>query len=141
MRRFLIGVLAAFVFGVAFYAAGKRSIEDRTLIFVHSPRRIVPEGHVEQVKIVKRRVLKGSTIFYLMDQPEYWQIGLWQRSLYPDYAVLPVVGREELRTNRARIEFVISAGTPPIDPGFEWQVPLPGYPNDVPVILGKLRPE
>jgi hypothetical protein len=140
-RRFLLGVVAALVLGVAFWAAGRRTIEDLPLIFVQAPRQIVPEGHVEQVKLVRRRLPKGSTIFYLMDQPEAWQLGLWQRSLYPDYAVLPVVGRDELRTNRARIEFVISAGTPPLDPGFEWQVPLPGYPNNVPAVLGKIRPQ
>jgi hypothetical protein len=137
----LLGVVAALVLGVAFWAAGKRTIEDLTITFVQAPRKIVPEGHVDQVKIVRGRVRAGSTIFYLMDQPEAWQLGLWQRSLYPDYVVLPVVGREELRTHRASMVFVISAGTPPLDPGFEWQVPLPGYPNNVPAVLGKIRPQ
>ena len=146
--RLLTSVLAAFVFGVAMAAAVHRSVEDLTLIFGHAPYHIVPDGHYAQVKILKTIVPAGSTIFYIMDVPEAWQLGLWQRSLYPDYFVRPIYGSAQLqRTDHQRfrekkgVEYAISAGSPPINPGFQWQVALPAYPNGVPLVLGKLPPK
>jgi hypothetical protein len=37
-----------------------------------------------------------------MDQPEAWQFGLWQRSLYPDYVVLAVTGLPQLNADEFR---------------------------------------
>jgi len=141
------GMLAAFVFGVAFFSMGRRSAEDLRVVFVDAPRNIVPEGHVTQVKIFRNLVPKGSTVFYITDQPEGWQFGLWQRSLYPDYVVLPVTGTAELNGDRYRnvrldrsIDFALSAGNPPLNPGFDSPVSLPAYPNGIPLVLGRLRP-
>jgi hypothetical protein len=138
---------AAFVFGVTFIAMGQRSVQDLTLVFVDAPRHIVPEGHVTQVEVFKKRIPKGATVFYFMDTSEGWQVGLWQRSLYPDYVVLPVTVTAESRRDEARvlrernqIDYALSAGRPPLDVGFDWQVLLPGYPNGIPIILGKLQP-
>jgi hypothetical protein len=147
-RRLLASAIAAFAFGVALSAAAHRSIEDATLVFVDAPHHIVPDGHNAQVRLVKTVVPAGSTIFYIMDKPEAWQLGLWQRSLYPDYVVLPIQGLAQLHTavsrqlrERNRIEYAISAGKPPIDQPFQWQVALPSYPNVVPTVFGKLQPE
>lgn len=146
-RRLGAGMLAAFVFGVAFFSICQRSAEDLTLVFVDSPRNIVPEGHVAQVKIFRTIVPKGSTVYYIMGQQEGWQFGLWQRSLYPDYVVLPVIGLANLNADQSgkiraekHIDFALSAGDPPLNPGFDSPVSLPPYPNGIPVILGKLRP-
>ena len=146
-RRLGAGMLAAFVFGVAFFSMGRRSAEDLRLVFVDAPRSIVPAGHVAQVKIFRQAVPKGSTVFYIMDQPEGWQFGLWQRSLYPDYVLLPVTGTAELNADGFRkvrldkgINFALSAGNPPLNPGFDSPVSLSAYPNGIPVVLGKLRP-
>ena len=147
-RLVLTSAVAVLVFGVAVSVAVRRSIEDLTLVFVHSGRQIVPEGLDAQVKIMRRVVPTGSTIFYILDKPEAWQLGLWQRSLYPDYVVLPIQGLAQLETAEAhrlreanRIEYAISAGQPPVNPAFQWQLVLPLYPNAVPTILGKLAPE
>ena len=140
-------MLAAFVFGVGFFSICQRSLEDLRLVFVDSPHNIVPAGHLAQVNIFRTIVPKGSTVYYIMDQQQAWQFGLWQRSLYPDYVVLPVIGlanthADEFRRVRAdkHIEFALSAGAPPLNPGFDSPVPLPPYPDGIPVILGKLRP-
>jgi hypothetical protein len=140
-------MLAAFVFGVVFFSMGRRSAEDLTLVFVNAPRSIVPEGHMAQVTIFRNIVPKGSTVFYLMDQPEAWQFGLWQRSLYPDYILLAVTGLAQLNEDGFReirrdkhIDFALSAGNPPLNPGFDSPVVLPAYPNGIPVVLGKLQP-
>jgi hypothetical protein len=53
-RRLGAGMLAAFVFGVAFYSMGRTSAEDLTLVFVNAPHSIVPPGHVAQVAIFGR---------------------------------------------------------------------------------------
>ncbi len=146
-RRLAAGMLAAFVFGVAFSSMGRRSVEDLSLVFVNAPRNIVPEGHVAQVEIFRKVVPKGSTVFYIRDQPEGWQFGLWQRSLYPDYFVLPVTGVAELNADQSRqlrldkgIDFALSAGNPPLGDALDSPVSLPAYPNGIPVVLGKLRP-
>lgn len=146
-RRLGAGMLAAFVFGVAFFSIYQRSVEDLTLVFVDAPRNIVPEGHRAQVRIFRSIVPKGSTVYYIMDQQEAWQFGLWQRSLYPDYVVLPVTGLAELHADGFRkvqadkhIDFALSAGAHPLNPGFDSPLSLPPYPDGIPVILGKLRP-
>src|ERR1035438_5342437 len=125
IRQLLASVLAAFAFGVALSAAAHRSIEDATLVFVSAPHHIVPDGHDAHVRLMKTVVPTGSTIFYIMDKPEAWQLGLWQRSLYPDYVVLPIQGLAQLHTARSRqlreenrIEYAISAGNPPMNPPF-----------------------
>ncbi len=139
-------MLAAFVFGVAFFSMARRSAEDLRVVFVNAPRTIVPEGHTEQVTIFRKIVPKGSTVFYIMDQPEGWQFGLWQRSLYPDYVVLAVAGLTQLNTDESRkirrdkgIDFALSAGNPPLDPGFDSPLLLPAYPGGIPVVLGRLQ--
>ncbi len=126
---------------------GRRSAEDLTLVFVNAPHSIVPPGHVAQVAIFRKIVPKGSTVFYLTDQPEAWQFGLWQRSLYPDYVLLGVTGVAQLNANEFRkirldehIDFALSAGNPPLNPGFDSPVLLPAYPNGIPEVLGKLQP-
>lgn len=148
LRRLFGGMLAAFVFGVVVSAAVHRSIEDATLVFVNAPHHIVPDGHTAQVKVVRTIVPRGSTVFYIMDRPEAWQIGLWQRSLYPEYVLLPIQGRAQLQTIESRrlrqengIQYAISAGNPPIDPAFKWHLALSSYPNAIPTIVGKLPPE
>lgn len=139
--------LAALVLGVACSAAGIRFVQDTTRVFVDAPRSIVPAGHVEQVAIVRKHVAAGSTILYLMDTLDAWQFGLWQRSLYPDYTVVAVVGMQEWKSPAIRalvqkehVVFAVSAGNPPLNPDFGWQLALPAYPAGIPVILGKLGP-
>ncbi len=144
-KRILVGLLAVITFAVAFSAATLRSYEDLNLLLFSAPAHIVPAGHDQQVRLLRTLVPAGSTIFYLMDNPEAWQLGLWQRSLYPDYRVYPINGLSELRaapSGRLRREYgtryVLSAGNPPLNPGFEWQLVLPAYPNAIPTTLGRL---
>ena len=148
MRRLLVHALAVLTFGAAALSTARRSIEDWKIVFVDSPREIVPAGLNEQVNTVKSVVPAGSTVFYLMDKFDPWQLGLWQRAMYPDYMVLPAEGIESLnsrafRTLRAdrRIEFVISSGSPAPDPGFQAPLTLPSYVFGTSTILGKLRSE
>lgn len=147
-KRMVANLLAAFVFGVALASAIRRSVEDLTLVFVNAPHEIVPQGHQEQVRFMKTVVPVGSTVFYILDQSEAWQVGLWQRSLYPDYLVIPVHGLAELDTVPFRqlraekgVVFSLAAGNPPPDPGFQWKRVLGAYPNSIPTVLGRLPPQ
>ena len=134
--------------GVALVVAVQRSIKDATLVFVDAPRRIVPDGLAEQVKLFRSVVPPGSTILYITDEPEAWHLGLWQRSLYPDYKIVPIQGRSQLhaiqgkkRQGGFRVNYALSAGNPQIDPPFQWKQELPQYPNGITTILGRLPSE
>ncbi len=146
LSRLAAGLLASVVFGAALYCAARRSVEDLTYIFRSAPRQIVPEGHDVQVQIVKRHVPQGETLFYFMDKPEAWQFGLWQRSLFPGYVLIPVresaqIHSEMVRVLEARhhVRYALAAGSPPPNLSFSWKVPLPEYPNGIPTILGRLH--
>ena len=146
VRKITANLLALLVMGVAVNAARERSILDYKLVFHVAPRDIVPDGLKEQVLLVRSYVPVGAVIVYLMDKFEPWQFGLWERTLYPDYTIILVTGMKAFHSaavqgeiKRAGAGFILSAGKPPLDPGFDWKVVLPPYPNGIPVILGRLR--
>jgi len=134
------------VLGSVLFSAVRRSYEDLTLVFVHAPRRIVPEGHIAQVKLFRSWVPRGSSVLYVMTQPEHWQLGLWQRSLYPDYVVIPVYDAREVTAAsvealrlRHQARFALSAGNLPTVTGFAWHIRLPDYPSGIPILLGRFE--
>ena len=145
LRRFGSCILALVVGISALTAAARRSVEDIALIFRDAPLQIVPEGHKAQVQIVRSYVPRGARLLYLMDKPEAWQLGLWQRSLYPDYVVIPV--REaglsspeaELLRLRHHIRFALATDSASSSPIFIWRTELPEYPNGIPLVFGRLQ--
>ena len=144
-RQLTAGALAVVVFGSVLFAAARRTRADLTLIFRNAPLHIVPPGHVLQVRIFESMVPRGSTVFYITDKPEAWQLGLWQRSLYPDYVVIPVGSSAQFdtpayRSARARylVRYAIAAGNPPPAVRFDWETELPTYPNGIRCVLGRL---
>ena len=146
-RRRLAYSLAASVFALSLYITARRSFEDVGLIFLSAPLHIVPDGLEAQVKMVRDVVPRGSTLYFISDPAEPWLVGLWQRSLYPDYIVLPVqnFARREAEESRKlrtkdKVEYSISVGNPPANPGFQWRVELPAYPNALPAVLGRFSP-
>lgn len=133
------------VLGCSLYAAGLRSFADFTLVFRDAPRRIVPEGHDLQARIVRSRIPPGATILYVMAGQEAWQFGLWQRSLYPDYVLIPIrdftaesAGQLKQLQAAHHIRFVLAAGTPPPAVPCGWMMTLPPYPHSVPITFGTL---
>lgn len=144
--RNILGHLCAIaVVGSGLYATGVRINLDRPFIYSPGVRHVYAEGHLGQVKIFKSLVPKGY-VFYVMDHPEYWQAGLWRRSLYPDNPIILVydpalIHTQEYENLRKKllISYVLSAGNPPSDPGLEWKVALPDYPGSIPLLVGKLK--
>ena len=145
MRYVAASMLAAFVFGVAADSARNRSIAERIRL-ISSPRTNVPPELTKQLNVFRQLVPKGSTILYLQDEPDDWLIGLWQRSLYPDYIVIPVWApqSEDERGVLAKfapykVSYAVSAGNPPFTAWLDTQSPIPPCPSGYAAIVGKLK--
>jgi hypothetical protein len=144
-RELLFFAIAVLVMASSLYIAARRSIADLTAMFHNSAPQTVPAGMVTRVEFVKRRVPKGSLIVYYMDDPpDSWEFGLWERSLYPDYLLIPITGRALLRSKefetlryRYNAEYVLLANSSL--PGLRDSVPLPDYPGAIPITLAKLE--
>jgi len=135
---------AAAVMGSSLYVAARRSAADLTMVFHDAPATVVPAGLLARVEFVKTRVPKGSLIVYFMDRPEVWEFGLWKRSLYPDYLVLPATDRWLLQSApfqalryRYNARYVLLAGASL--PGLRDAVALPDYPGGQPMSLATLE--
>jgi len=144
-RPLLAHLCAIVILGAGLYAAVVRANLERSVIYSEAVRRVYPAGHLRQVEIFKSIVPKGS-VFYIMHQPEFWQAGLWRRSLYPDNPVILIydptlVHTPNIENQRSKllIAYALCAGNPPPDPGFEWKMELPSYPGSIPLVLGKLK--
>ena len=137
--------IAVIVMASSLYIAARRSIADLTVTFHGSAPQTVPAGMLTRVEFVKRRVPKGSLIvYYTADPPDNWEFGLWERSLYPDYLVIPITDRALLRTKqfeslryRYNAQYVLLANASL--PDVRDSVPLPDYPGGIPVTLAKLE--
>jgi hypothetical protein len=143
-RKMIAVIAAAFVMGCSFYVGVISSIHECHLVFYDAPRTALSAALVSQVAIVKKIVPRGSFIIYFMDKPETWRFGLWKRSFFPDYTVLPVVGLKELdspvvRTFRARhqVRYIILANS--IVPPVTRQIVLPPNPEGTKMILAELE--
>jgi len=144
-REFLFFTVAVLVMASSLYIAARRSIADLAVMFHNSPPQTVPAGMVMRVEFVKRRVPKGSLIVYYMeDPPDSWEFGLWERSLYPDYLLIPITDRALLKTKefetlryRYNAQYVLLANSSL--PGVRDSVLLPDYPGGIAITLAKLE--
>ena len=144
-REFLFLTIAVLVMASGLYIAARRSIADLPAMFHNSAPQTVRSGMVTRVEFVKRRVPKGSLIVYYMeDPPDSWEFGLWERSLYPDYLLIPITDRALLRTKefetlryRYNAQWVLLANSSL--PGVRDSVTLPDYPGGIPITLAKLE--
>lgn len=148
MRRWPL-VLAArlfFVFvAVAALLCGFRAFR-REIPAIESPSRTVfsPEFR-EQVRRVTARLPAGASVLHVSSAPEPWFSRLWQRALHPRYRTIVVQPWDVPRIAEFRAKygarFAISAGHPPLDPGFLWKVDLGEVPGLAGVTwFGELAP-
>jgi hypothetical protein len=102
-------------------------------------QRQVPALVHEQLAEIRRIAPRGSRFIWLNRTPEFWFSRVWQRLLYPDpmYFVEdhPDLETRFRQTREAHgVQYVFSAGSPPIDPGYRWRislVPNPGLPGEL----------
>ena len=146
VRKAVSTSAAVIVLLSSLFVGARRSIQDLTAIFRDAARGAVPNGLWTRVEFVKRRVPRGSLIVYYMDQPESWELGVWKRSLYPDYLVIPVAGPALLSSTefqalryRYHIQYVLLASDS-LPPGMiRDRVALPGYPGGPRLALAELE--
>ena len=134
VRQIAVVSIAAAFMASTLYIAARKSVQDFTLVFHQASLRAVPEGLMTGVDMVKRRVPSRSLIVFYMSQPEKWEFGLWQRSLYPDYILIPVENRAFFRSaefrklrDRYGVRYALVAGPPP--PEVHNRILLPRYPG------------
>jgi hypothetical protein len=139
MKRVLAGVFATlFVLSVAHaYYVRVDFLRTRKFALALNP------GHLQQVETVRRHVPPGSTILYVDDQEDAWNMGLFRRSLYPDYVLLPATSGQEIRARRQRnprpdypVRGAIVTRRYQGERDFTVGIPLPENSVGVPVDLG-----
>jgi hypothetical protein len=113
--------------------------------FSARPEKVLALEFRDQVRAVQAKVKPGEVILHVSAAPEFWYSRLWQRALYPRNEVIvlqPPVTPDRLRELRSRYgaHTAISAGDPPVDPGFAWKVDLGRASGAGETWLGELRP-
>jgi len=95
--------------------------------------------------VVRQLVPKGSVILFLFTKEIPWELGLWERILYPDYEVTPVqTSPANARANARRYRSARSAGYALCadslcsEIGLDWSKPLPPDPSIPGLVLGQL---
>ncbi len=93
---------------------------------------------------IHSQVPADCPILLVVSTPDGWIDGLWHRALYPNPVFLLYKADlgspldHELRS-QYHIWFAVSRGRPPLDPGFRWQKPLPGWNAAEQVVYGELN--
>jgi hypothetical protein len=140
----IAGAAAALVMGSSLCVNLLSARLEYKIVFFDAPRHVLPPVHVAQVEAVRKVIPKGSVVIYYMEKPEIWQLGLWKRSLFPDYILLPVVGAAALDSPQMKafrashhVRYVLLAGASL--PGVIDNIALPSVPpNGFPVSLARL---
>jgi hypothetical protein len=95
-----------------------------------------PSEMYAQIATLDRLMPPGAAIFYVMPELEAWKSRMWKRALYPR-PVFYVFNARELHgaeydrvRQKYRIRFALSAGRPPLDPGYAWRTELPKLPGE-----------
>lgn len=145
--RLLPGI-AAIVFLVVGLQYGAASFLNTAVsVFLYSPKSSIGPELSQYVSKVRQTIPPGAPILYVGAEPEYWFSRLWQRAFYPN-SVFVMLGPEGLRSpafhavrTRHRIRYAVSAGAPPLDPGYKWHASWPALPATTgEVWFGELRP-
>lgn len=130
---FLARVFSILV-GAAAVVCGTSALRRTALVFASPPQTTLSLQFLAQLQTVTQRLPPGEFVLHLSATPEYWYSRLWQRALYPrnDSIVMqPPLSPERLREMRSKygVRFAISAGDPPLDPGYLWRIDLGRLPS------------
>ena len=120
--------------GVAALACGGAALRREAIVFWSPPQTPFRPEFRAQVQTVTRRLPAGERVLHLSSSPEFWYSRLWQRALYPRNEVIviqPPWDRELVREMGSKhgARYVISAGRPPLDPGYLWRIDLGRLPG------------
>jgi hypothetical protein len=92
MKRIIAGVLGTLFSLSVVHAYALRLEVLRPVQFVPTLSAV----HFQQVALIRRHVPAGSTILYLDQKVDPWELGLFRRTLYPDYTVVPAESDAEV---------------------------------------------
>ncbi|HKF45277.1 MAG TPA: hypothetical protein VKG01_19450 [Thermoanaerobaculia bacterium] len=157
--RGLLTLAAAAVLLAALGVGARGFASDARLAFGSAPSHAIPPEIQSRAAALRARIPPRESVLYVgnANPPDAWFSRLWQRAFYPTRLVIfereksPVVldlpadlprppKLEDLRKAYG-IRYAISAGNPPLDPGFasrEEIPPVPGYPYAI--WFGELKP-
>ena len=139
----------ALVLTASLAAGGIAFVRDLTLAYRWAGPSVLPSTVRTQLDIIRNRLPKGSTVLLVVSRTGdvSWYVRLFQRALYPTVVVVvrsvPLPSEAELRAmrNRHAIQYAISMGAPPADPGFLAHEDLGSLPSiEDHVWFGRLVP-
>jgi hypothetical protein len=109
-----------------------------------SKTEIVPPAVQAAAAHIRGKVPLGAPLFLVARDPDAWLHGIWLRALYPSPVFLVYSAQLGTDTyNRLRVQhrirFAVSIGQPPLNPGFVWSEPVPGFGNNAQVVFGRLQ--
>jgi len=135
---FVVAAVAAWV--------GLRAMAGETATAFQSPPYVVFPEMNEAVRVMRANLPADAPLFYIMDRPQPWLAGVWQRACYPNPVFLLESADElELPANRAirakyGVRYALSVGDPPVVKMFRWFRMLPSVPASYPAAYGELNP-
>jgi hypothetical protein len=116
---------------IAAAAIGLRESAPR--IFPERPPLVIPAEQSRDIRFIRGWIPDDEPLLYLSDGSDPWTPRTWERAMSPEPVVFVVTGNlrraVSILRRRFRIRWALSAGAPPMDPGFVWRVrfaPLPG---------------
>jgi len=142
-RLALLAVAAAIVLQLAAVAP---TVMQEIRLRLRSPVAwIIPAEMQRDVREIRNRIPDVEPILYVGDPRNRWLPRLWERALSPQPVVIVesdprLPGRVARFRKRLAVRWALSAGSPPVDPGFAWQVrfaPIPGFAPEY--RFGRLR--
>jgi len=147
IQRAVANSLAA-VFLISLAFGGIRAAVNQlrgSLHFYQSHNRPIPVEVERAAAYVQSQIPPASPVLLVVSKPDAWADGLWSRALYPNPIFL--VYKQDLDTpdhhelrRKYRVRFAVSIGDPPLDPGFRWQKPAPGWTGAGQVAFGEVKP-
>ena len=138
----------AAVFLISLALAGSRAAVNQlrgSIQFYQSHNRPIPVEIERAAAYVHSQIPPDSPVLLVVSEPDAWADGLWSRALYPNPIFL--MYKQDLGTQddhelrrKYEVRFAVSIGDPPLNPGFRWQKPAPGWTGAGKVTFGEVEP-
>jgi hypothetical protein len=139
--------LAAVVLAAAAFTGIPSRFRETSIIFA-APQAVVPPEMNLAIRLMRANLPAQAPLFYVMDRPQPWLAGVWQRACYPNPVFFldhPGTADLDLPVNRQvrakyNVRHALSVGDPPVLDRFLWYKMLPPVPGSLPAAYGELKP-
>jgi hypothetical protein len=141
-------VLAVLVLAAAAFAGIPAILNLTSITFGAAPHDVVPPEMDAAVRLMRANLPPDVPLFYILDRPQPWLAGVWQRAAYPNPVFFldhPGAADLDLPVNRRlrakyNVRHALSVGDPPVLDRFAWYKMLPPVPGSFPAAYGELKP-